>query len=79
MKYPVTTDNREWTDRDIIVTLFSDGTACPRRNVTEESKPRTSLKQALLDAETWLSQERIHFDRVIIHLMEDAKLPDFLK
>ena len=24
MKYDVTTDNSEWTDRDIIVTMFSE-------------------------------------------------------
>lgn len=79
MKYDVTTDNYEWTDRDIIVTFFSDGTACPRNKAGYLSPKRKTVHEAIKDAETWLSQEVHRYERIIIHLLDGADLPDDLK
>lgn len=76
MKYDVTTDNSEWTDRDIIVTLFSDGTACPRNKAVYLSHKRTSVSEAIKNAETWLALEAHQYKRIIIHLMDGAELPE---
>jgi len=78
MKYDVTTDNSEWTDRDIIVTLFSDGTACPRNKDVYLNHKRTSVSEAIKNAETWLAQEAHQYERIIIHLMDGAELPEDL-
>ncbi|MCL8000223.1 hypothetical protein M8994_18490 [Brucella sp. 21LCYQ03] len=78
MKYGVTSDQEDWTDRDIIVTLFSDGTACPRNKAVYLSHKRTSVSEAIKNAETWLAQEAHQYERIIIHLMDGAELPEDL-
>lgn len=79
MKYDVTTDNSEWTDRDIIVTMFSDGTACPRNKAGYLSHKRTSVHEAIKNAETWLAQGAHKYERIIIHLIDGAELPEDMK
>ncbi|MEN5277442.1 hypothetical protein ABE527_10865 [Brucella sp. TWI432] len=78
MKYGVTSDQEDWTDRDIIVTLFSDGTACPRNKAKYLSHKRTPVHEAIKNAETWLAQEAHQYERIIIHLMDGAELPEDL-
>ncbi|OYR13023.1 hypothetical protein [Brucella thiophenivorans] len=78
MKYDVTTDNSEWTDRDIIVKLFSDGTASPRNKVGYVSDKRSPVRDAIKNAETWLTQEAQQYERIIIHLMDGVELPEDL-
>lgn len=76
MKYGVTSDQEDWTDRDIIVTLFSDGTACPRNKAGYLSDKPTPIRDAIKNAETWLTQEAHQYERIIIHLMDGAELPE---
>ncbi|MCL7998395.1 hypothetical protein M8994_09085 [Brucella sp. 21LCYQ03] len=76
MKYGITSDQEDWTDRDIIVTMFSDGTACPRNKAGYISHKRTSLGDSIQTAEKILVDEAHKYHRIIIHLLDGAELPE---
>lgn len=76
MKYGITSDREDWTDRDIIVTIFSDGTAGVR-NKNEYLTPRRSpLHKAIKNAENWLKQEGHPYERIMIHLLTGDEASD---
>ncbi|MGU3575963.1 hypothetical protein ACLBWZ_10550 [Brucellaceae bacterium C25G] len=79
MTYVITSDQRDWTGRDIIVTIFADGTATPRNKEIYLSHKRTSVSEAIQIAKTWLALEGDLYDRIVIYLTTDAELPSFLK
>ncbi|MGO1163517.1 hypothetical protein ACTOV4_16415 [Brucella sp. C7-11G] len=70
MKYGISSDQEDWTDRDIIVTIFNDGTARVRNKDDYLTPRRTPLHKAIKNAENWLSQEALHYQRIMIHLMD---------
>lgn len=69
MKYGITSDREDWTDRDIIVTIFSDGTARVRNKDEYLTPLRSPLHKAIKNAENWLRQEAHHYQRIMIHLL----------
>lgn len=78
MKYGITSDEEDWTDRDIIVTIFNDGTSCPRNKAGYLSHRRSPVHDAVKHAEQLLKDQAHKYERIIIHLLDGAKLPDHL-
>lgn len=76
MKYGITSDQEDWTDRDIIVSIFNDGTACPRNKAGYLSHRRSPVQDAIQHAEQLLRNEAHKYKRIIIHLLDGAELPE---
>lgn len=79
MAYEVTRHTADWPSDCIAIWVFEDGTAFPRTEIRTPSLERTSIDQAIENAEIWLSQEPATYTQIIIHLDNGAELPHHLK
>lgn len=69
MKFTIIEDRREASARDIIVEVFSDGSASVYSNYLGDRELTTKYDEAIKNAERWLERERDlnNYDRIVIY------------